>query len=149
MIRRRITFEWRICCYDAREPNAEEMCKTDPDARAWTSPWNTVINVEEMKEFPESLVAWRDMMESDFEELVREEGEADCQDIYPELHLCDYRISVVNVEEEEIPEVLPVSEFVLETIKDLERRRDEAKTVERKEAIQKTIDELKREYSIS
>ena len=52
-------------------------------------------------------------------------------------------------EEEEGEEEVKVPEFVLETIKDLERRRDEAKTIERKEAIQKAIDELKKEYSIS
>lgn len=55
-----------------------------------------------------------------------------------------YKIEDAEFEFEEIE----VPKFVLETIKDLERRRDAAITTEVKERIQNTIDELKKEYGL-
>lgn len=55
----------------------------------------------------------------------------------------------VPTEVVEVPEVkVEVPEYIKKTLEDLEKRKAEAKTTERKEKIQKTIDELKREYSI-
>lgn len=56
---------------------------------------------------------------------------------------------IVPPEVVEVPEVkVEVPEYIKKTMEDLEKRKAEAKTTERKEKIQKTIDELKREYSI-
>ncbi len=49
-------------------------------------------------------------------------------------------------EEEEGEEEVELPEYVKRTIADLEKRKAEAKTTERKEKIQKTIDELKKEF---
>lgn len=57
-------------------------------------------------------------------------------------------ISFKAVDYDEEPKVIEVPEFVLRTILDLEKRKVEAKTTERKDKIQKTIDELKQEYGI-
>jgi len=58
-----------------------------------------------------------------------------------------YKIHTYD-DEKIIPTEPEIPEFILRTIKDLEIRRDVAKTKGRREAIQKTIDRLKMEYEI-
>ncbi len=47
-----------------------------------------------------SLTRWRDEMEDNFEELVNDQGEKDCNDITQGnyLHLCKYKIKVTGTE---------------------------------------------------
>ena len=70
----------------------------------------------------------------------------------PEVEEVKVPEEIVPEKEVKVPEVeevkVEVPEYIKKTIEDLEKRKAEAKTTERKEKIQKTIDELKREYSI-
>lgn len=79
-------------------------------------------------------------------EQAEEDADKSCKELAAKYYQCLLEIEIID-KTESLPPKIP--EFVLETIIDLERRRDEAKTKERKDAIQKAIDELKKEYSIS
>lgn len=69
--------------------------------------------------------------------------------VVPEVIPEAIKVKPEIIEEVKVPEiVIKVPEFVLRTISDLERRRDAAKTKDRKERIQKIINELKKEYGI-
>jgi len=59
-----------------------------------------------------------------------------------------YKIISQDFEYTEGKVIPKIPEFVLRTIEDLERRKDEAKTEEKRKAIQKTIDRLELEYAI-
>lgn len=85
-----------------------------------------------------------------------------CKELADDYYACGIDPGIIYTSEVLVPEVVPpvvevpvvevpvveVPEFVKKTIADLERRRDLAKTIEAKERIQKTIDELKEEYGI-
>ncbi len=58
----------------------------------------------------------------------------------------DWLIRVLEIKFKEVRKAIP--EYILKTIEDLEKRRDLAITPEAKARIQKTIDDLKKEYEI-
>lgn len=141
---RTLTYSARIFCIlrqDTPYPVPEKYC-TD---NAYESVWKDFEAREEADDFEISLNIWRDnILESELD-ILTEEGDNKCQDLSESLHICSYQIKDIEVVEEEI---ILVPEFVLKTISDLEKRKVEAKTIERKDKIQKTIDELKQEYGI-
>lgn len=120
MIRRVAIFEYRIVCYDDREIEKEECIGEETN---WGSPW-TPVKVQERKEvFTDELVIWRDRMHSRLERQVEADGDTDCQDIANYLHLCEFEIRLVRIEEVEEVEkvVVVVSKEIIEAIKGYER----------------------------
>lgn len=78
-------------------------------------------------------------------EQAEEDADKSCKELAAKYYQCLLEIEIIDTTES-LPPKIP--EYVLKTISDLEMRKVEAKTEKRKEAIQKTIDELKREYGI-
>lgn len=109
LVIRTITLEWMISCYSEDNPSdSKDKCL------AYKSDWFE-SPIEETGYFPDlSLVRWGDKMRDAFEELIKDQGEKDCQDIKGYLHLCKYEIIVKSVEEIEIPvvPVIPVAPVV-------------------------------------
>jgi len=146
MIRRIISFKYSFVCYHEKETEVEECIG---DKHNWQTQ-DYEFDLDQIEsEFPQSLVIWRDIVSDNVKSLLEEEGEKNCQDTAEYLHLCHYNYDIISVTEEIIPEEIEIPYFVLRTIEDLERRKDEAKTIGIREAIQKTIDRLKKEYGIS
>lgn len=95
------------------------------------------------EEYPGGLSQWvSDMSIREAEELLSR-SQTEVSGLMP----CDKKYDLKTYDEEEILPI-KVPEFVLKTIEDLEKRKVSAKTIERKEKIQKAIDELKQEYGI-
>lgn len=108
-------------------------------------------NVEYKKDFGNrfemeetgALNIWADR---ESERIARRIANYQCEELkFDPNSACNIEITITDIREE----VEEIPEFVLETIKDLEKRRDLAKTPEAKARIQETINDLKREYSIS
>lgn len=70
-----------------------------------------------------------------------------CQSLSTSLFCNEYSYTTIEGPEE-IETIPKVPGYILKTIEDLEKRKDEAKTIERKDKIQITINELKRKYGI-
>lgn len=104
------------------------------------------------EEYPGGLSQWvSDVSIREAEELLSR-SQTEVSGLVP----CDKSYDLKTYDEEEtlptrvpeVPKVPEVPEFVLKTIEDLEKRKVSAKTIERKDKIQKAIDELKQEYGI-
>lgn len=98
------------------------------------------------EEYPGGLSQWV----SDVSIREAEELSSRSQTEVSGLMPCDKSYDIKTYDEEEIlPTKVPeVPEFVLKTIEDLEKRKADAKTIERKDKIQSAIDDLKAEYGI-
>lgn len=101
MVRRRIIFEYRIICYDERDVD-EEDCPGSvtnwPTPNIEDAPWYEVPVIEERDFFDTTIEEWIELMTRNFDLLIQDQGEKDCQDITDYLHLCEYEIRVVGIE---------------------------------------------------
>lgn len=122
MIRRKIIFEYRITCYDDRDvelDNCPGSATNWPTPNIEDAPWYEVPVIEEKDYFDMTLDEWAEMMTRNFDLLIQDQGDKDCQDITEYLHLCEYEIRVISIEETIIAP--PVPKEIIEAIKGYER----------------------------
>jgi hypothetical protein len=165
MIKRKILFEYRITCFDERDVKAEDCPGTIsnwPTAYIKDAPWYEVPVEESKMEFDTALNIWADKMAENFELLIQDQGEKDCQDIGSGeyFHLCEYETRTVKVEEEIIEEVVPPTPPVIPPIiftpveiarakADIKRYEDAiARLPWMREDFTKKINEIKTKYGI-
>lgn len=143
-IRRRYRFEYRLTCY---------YCG-NPDEIVYQSQWSEASQVEEKDEdeWTTSFVIWRDRMERGIEEFLNKAARKKCSSYgrKPGTICARWEMRGLEFEEEiievEIPKVIP--KWVLDVIELLEKRKEEAETIDEKEAIQEEIDRYKKRYGI-
>lgn len=122
MTTRKILFEYRITCYDDREASKGDCPGKEtnwPTPFIEDAPWYEVPVEETKALFDESLVIWGDHMTINFESLIEDQGERDCQDITngDYLHLCEYEVRMISINE-----VTTVPQYVLDQIKGFEKQ---------------------------
>lgn len=146
---RKVIFKFTYqCCYEQqveKEGEGIETVEVPMLVKRVESEEQEIIQEYEDSEaaiLTESLDEWAARVAR---EQAEEDADKSCKELAEKYYQCLLEIEIIDTTES-LPPKIP--EFVLKTIEDLERRRDAAKTVERKEKIQKAIDELKKEYGI-
>jgi hypothetical protein len=167
MIKRKVLFEYRITCYDERDvkkPNCPGTLTNWPTPFIDDAPWYEVPVEESKEEFDTALNIWADRMQDNFDLLIQDQGEKDCQDIIEYLWLCEYETRVVNVEEEVteeekvvvIPPTPPVAPPVKFTTVEIARAKTMIKNLEEtaarlpfaREDLIKRANELRTKYGL-